>query len=236
MIYTAKNREELIKQVKEYLKRSDVREKVNDETTEDYKFMYILMKKFDPKETIVAASNERGETILLYPFSDAEDVCNSLDFDPDWLLFSYLENNFEIIEFDIDAHSDVWFCVDEFGADSVIFPNGFQQYLEYCLKHNVTAVQMRENFDYDGVDLLTLYRAEGKEDIFLRADAFKDKPWYGDVVLFTRIGTCKPKAEHAPEVCKALKQLGYSVRLKTKEGELYVFPAKDKKPKETEAR
>lgn len=236
MIYTAKNREELIEQVKEYLKRSDVREKVNDETTEDYKFMYILMKKFDPKETVVAASNERGETILFYPFSDAEDVCNSLDFDPDWLLFSYLEDNFEIIEFDIDAHSDVWFGVNSFGANSIIFPNGFQQYLEYCLKNNVTVAQMRENFDYDGVDLLTLYRAEGKEDMFLRVDAFKDKPWYGDVVLFTRIGVCKTKVEHAPDVYKALKQLGYSVRLKTKDGELYILPAKDKKPKETEAR
>ena len=147
-----------------------------------------------------------------------------------------MEDNFEIIEFDIDAHSDVWFGVNAFGADSIIFPKGFQQYLEYCLKNNVTAAQMRENFDYDGVDLLTLYRAEGKEDMFLRVDAFKDKPWYGDVVLFTRIGTCKPKAEHVPEVCKALRQLGYAVRLKAKEGELYVFPAKDKKPKETEAR
>ena len=236
MIYTAKNREELVEQVKEYLKRSDVREKVNDETTEDYKFMYVLMKKFDPKETVVAASNERGETILIFPFSDAEDVCNSLDFDPDWLLFSYLEDNFEIIEFDIDAHSDVWFCVNEYGADSIIFPEGLQQYLAYCLKHNVTAEQMKENFHYDGVDLLTLYRAEGKEDLFMHVENFKDKPWYGDVVLYTRIGTCKPKAEHVPEVCKALKQLGYSVRLKTKDGEMYVLPAKEKKPKETEAR
>lgn len=236
MTYTAKSQAELIEQVKEYLKRDDVREKVNDETSEDYKFMYILMKKFDPKETVVAASNERGETILFYPFSDAEDVCNSLDFDPDWLLFSYLEDNFEIIEFDVDAHSDVWFGVNAFGANSIIFPNGFQQYLEYCLKNNVTAAQMRENFDYDGVDLLTLYRAEGKEDTFLRVDAFKDEPWYDAVSLFTRIGVCKPKAEHVPEVCKALRELGYSVRLKAKEGDLYVFPAKDKKPKETEAR
>ena len=38
MIYTAKNREELVEQVKEYLKRSDVREKVNDETTEVYPY------------------------------------------------------------------------------------------------------------------------------------------------------------------------------------------------------
>lgn len=154
MIYTAKNREELIEQVKEYLKRDDVREKVNDETSEDYKFMYILMKKFDPKETIVAASNERGETILFYPFSDAEDVCNSLDFDPDWLLFSFLEENYEIIEFDIDAHSDVWFCVDEFGANSIIFPKGFQQYLAYCKHNGVTAESLKQKCNYEGIDVM----------------------------------------------------------------------------------
>ena len=154
MIYTAKNREELVEQVKEYLKRSDVREKVNDETTEDYKFMYILMKKFDPKETVVAASNERGETILFYPFSDAEDVCNSLDFDPDRLLFSYLEDNFEIIEFDIDAHSDVWFGVNAFGADSIIFPKGFQQYLAFCKQNDVTAERLKQNCKYEGIDLM----------------------------------------------------------------------------------
>jgi hypothetical protein len=236
MIYTAKNRDELLEQIQEYLKRDDVREKVNDETTEDYKLMYVLMKKFDPKETVVAASNERGETILFFPFSEDEEVCDALDFDPDWLLFYYLENQYEIIEFDFDTHSDVWFCVNEFGGTSIIFPEGFQQYLEYCLKNNVTAAQMRENFDYDGVDLLTMYKAEGKEDLFMHVENFKDKPWYGDIVLFTRIGTCKPKAEHVPEVCKALNQLGYSVRLKTKDGELYVLPAKDKKPKEMEAR
>lgn len=154
MIYTAKNREELIEQVKEYLKRDDVREKVNDETSEDYKFMYILMKKFDPKETIVAASNERGETILFFPFSDAEDVCNSLDFDPDWLLFSYLEDNFEIIEFDVDTHSDVWFFVDELGANSIIFPKGFQQYLAYCKQNGVTAESLKQKCNYEGIDVM----------------------------------------------------------------------------------
>ena len=51
---------------------------------------------------------------------------------------------------------------------------------------------------------------------------------------FAALGFIRYK--HVPEVCKALKQLGYSVRLKTKEGDLYVFPAKEKKPKETDAR
>lgn len=236
MTYTAKSRGELIEQVKEYLRRDYLHDKVEDGCQGKYKFMYLLMRKYEPKDTAVAASNEVGETFLFYPFSDDEETCNAVDFDPDILLFECLEENYEIIEFDMDAHSDVWFCVNDFGVDSINHTEGFQQYLEYCLKHNVTAAQMRENFDYDGVDLLTLYRAEGKEDIFLRADAFKDKPWYGDVVLFTRIGVCKTKVEHAPDVYKALKQLGYSVRLKTKDGELYILPAKEKKPKETEAR
>ena len=79
-------------------------------------------------------------------------------------------------------------------------------------------------------------QTEMKEDIFMRVENFKDRPWYDNVALFTRIGVCKVKADHAPEVCKALGQLGYSVRLKTRNGELYVLPTKDKKPKETEAR
>ena len=85
-------------------------------------------------------------------------------------------------------------------------------------------------------EILETSDTSAKEDIFLRVDAFKDEPWYDDVTLFTRIGVCKTKAENAPEVCKALGQLGYSVRLKTRNGELYVLPTKDKKPKETEAR
>lgn len=157
MIYTAKNQAELMEQVKEYLKRGDVREKVNDETTEDYKLMYVLMKKFDPKETVVAASNERGETILFFPFSDDEDVCDALDFDPDWLLFYYLENQYEIIDFDFDTHNDVWFCVNEFGGTSIIFPEGFQQYLAYCKKNGITADLLKQSCGYDGIDVMAQY-------------------------------------------------------------------------------
>ena len=85
-------------------------------------------------------------------------------------------------------------------------------------------------------EILETSDASAKEDIFLRVDAFKDEPWYDDVTLFTRIGVCKTKAENAPEVCKALNKLGYSVRLKAKDGELYVLPQKEKKAKEPEAR
>ena len=83
---------------------------------------------------------------------------------------------------------------------------------------------------------LEKFQTEMKEDIFMRVENFKDRPWYENIAIFTRIGVCKIKEEHSSEVCKALGQLGYSVRLKTRNGELYVLPTKDKKPKETEAR
>ena len=84
--------------------------------------------------------------------------------------------------------------------------------------------------------VLEKLQTEMREDIFMRVENFKDRSWYDNIALFTRIGVCKVKEEHSSEVCKVLEQLGYSVRLKTRNGELYVLPTKDKKPKETEAR
>lgn len=75
------------------------------------------------------------------------------------------------------------------------------------------------------------------EYIFLRIDSFKDEPWYDDLMLYTHIGACKPKPENCKAVCMALRQLGYGVTLKFRDGELYVKPCgKNKKPKETKAR
>ena len=68
MTYTAKSRGELIEQVKEYLRRDYLHDKVEDGCQGEYKFMYLLMRKYEPKDTAVAASNEVGETFLFYPF------------------------------------------------------------------------------------------------------------------------------------------------------------------------
>ena len=136
----------------------------------------------------------------------------------------------------MDGHADVWFYVSEMGMDGIWYKQGLQKYLEYCVKNGVTGEVLQREMEYDGDDLLALYHPDGKEDLFLRVENFKNEPWYGDLVLYSRIGVCKTKPEYAPEVCKALNRLGYSVRLKAKDGELYVLPAKDKKPKEMEAR
>ena len=65
---------------------------------------------------------------------------------------------------------------------------------------------------------------EIKEDIFFRADNFKDEKWYGEFLLYTRIGVCQPSPEHSLEVQKALKIMGYSTRTSEKDGKLYILP------------
>lgn len=236
MTYTAISREELIEQVKEYLKSEELHVKTEDENKGGYSLMYILIRKYSPEKTAVVASNESGGVFMFYPYDEQEDYSEPWDFDADRLLFEMLGEGYEILDMTMDGHLDVWFYVSEIGMDGVWYKQGMQKYLEYCVKNGVTVEVLQREMEYDGDDLLALYCPEGKEDLFMRVENFKNELWYGDLVLYSRIGVCKTKPECAPEVCKALKQLGYSVRLKAKDGELYVLPAKDKKPKEMEAR
>lgn len=226
----------VVKRCKEYLKSPRLPLNNQESSVDDFVFKYVLIKDGEPQNTILAASNERYEIVLFYPFSDKETYCTPWYFDPENQLLEFMDNGYEIAEMSLEGHSDVWFCLNDYGAEDYADNPSFQKYLELCVQDGITYEKLNDEFDYDGTDLISLYKADGKEDLFMRVENFKNKPWYDDVVLFTRIGTCKTKSEHAPEVCKALKQLGYSVRLKTKDGELYILPTKDKKPKETEAR
>lgn len=50
---------------------------------------------------------------------------------------------------------------------------------------------------------------EIQEDIFFRADNFEGEAWYGDLMLYMKIGVCQPDPAHIPELQKALKIMGY---------------------------
>lgn len=65
---------------------------------------------------------------------------------------------------------------------------------------------------------------EIKEDSFFRSDNFKNEPWYGDFQMFMTIGVCTPAAEHALQVRKALKVMGYTTHISVRGGETYVVP------------
>lgn len=75
-----------------------------------------------------------------------------------------------------------------------------------------------------------------KEDIFLRVDYFRDKPWYNELQIYTSIGVCKTTPEYALDMRKALKRLGYSTEFLIKDGEIYICPMHRKNPRETEVR
>ena len=77
-----------------------------------------------------------------------------------------------------------------------------------------------------------------KQDVFFRADNFQGEDWYDDFLLYTKIGVCQPKPEHALDVQKALKIMGYSTRTSEREGKIYVLPeasrSKKSAPREPE--
>jgi len=65
---------------------------------------------------------------------------------------------------------------------------------------------------------------EIKEDIFFRYDNFRDEPWYENIQMYRAVGICVPAAEHALQVRKALKILGYATHTTVRDGTTYVVP------------
>lgn len=70
---------------------------------------------------------------------------------------------------------------------------------------------------------------EIKEDIFFRADNFAEEEWYEDVLLYTRIGVCKPKPEHVETVQKALKVLGFPTHVVCRENRDCLVPGEKRR-------
>lgn len=65
---------------------------------------------------------------------------------------------------------------------------------------------------------------EISEDIFFRADNFREEPWYGDFQLFLAIGVCQPSEEHVLQVRKALKVMGFDTRTAIRDGKTCIVP------------
>jgi hypothetical protein len=57
-----------------------------------------------------------------------------------------------------------------------------------------------------------------KQDIFFRADNFRNEEWYHEFSMFMAIGICKPKEEHISLVQKALKIMGHDSCVSKKDG------------------
>lgn len=68
---------------------------------------------------------------------------------------------------------------------------------------------------------------EIKEDIFFRADNFKNEAWYGDLQMYLAIGVCKPDRGSMPDLQKALKVLGYPTQISENDEELFLIPHRE---------
>lgn len=73
-------------------------------------------------------------------------------------------------------------------------------------------------------ELLEKPLEEIQEDIFFRPDNFQGQPWYNDFMIYRNLGVCQPKPEHALEVQKALKVLGYPTHAAVRNGKTYLLP------------
>lgn len=71
-----------------------------------------------------------------------------------------------------------------------------------------------------------------REDVFFRADNFQNEPWYGEFQIYRNLGVCQPKPEHALEVQKALKVMGYPTHAAGRNGKTYLLPG-EKQPEST---
>lgn len=67
-----------------------------------------------------------------------------------------------------------------------------------------------------------------KEDVFFRADNFKNESWYGDLQMYLAIGVCKPDRGCVADLQKALKVLGYNTRISENDGEPFLLPQRER--------
>lgn len=155
------------KVVKEYLDNF-----VYDNNTENYIFMYSLLNKKNPQDSVIVYCNESGEEfIYINPYRKGfEDI---FEIEPEWRfsyyegLIGFLDNEFEIIDIDIDNHYPIWIEVYERlqEPEDNKYKKGVENYLKYCKKHKITKEKIvgkseLENFKED---IMKFYKPKYKE-------------------------------------------------------------------------
>lgn len=98
------------------------------------------------------------------------------------------------------------------------------------------------SFEVEYRELMAKPIDEIRADIFFRPDNFQDEPWYGDFQMYMAIGVCQPPEEHALQVRKALKIMGYDTHTTIRDDKTYILPgearqaAREPKPKKHDDR
>lgn len=80
------------------------------------------------------------------------------------------------------------------------------------------------DFDAEYKKLFETPLEEIQEDMFFRADNFRNERWYGDLYIYMTIGVCSPSKEDVSNLQKALKILGYRTKSVSRSDGIYLVP------------
>ena len=158
------NKVKIMRLAERALKRTEpyLENRTDSNNPEDnYQLDYVLVKGSSPTpDTAIAYAHYQDEMISFNLFGNDPDTRYlwdwSFSFDSD--LFEYLEQGYGLAGMSLEAHCAAWSEIEEYREDDGIsHPKGMQQYLDYCKRNKVTAELLRREFQYEGMDVITLY-------------------------------------------------------------------------------
>lgn len=155
------------KEVKDFLE-----DRVWDNNTENYIFMYSLLDKKNPQNSIITYCDEGAETIfLITPYQKG--IEDKLEIVPDWQfnyyggMMNFLNAGFEIIDVGEGSHYSIW----EEIYDRLLepkddrYPKGVEKYMKYCKKNKITKETIMKSFNLEDFpqDIMQFYKPKYKE-------------------------------------------------------------------------
>lgn len=155
------------KEIKEFLE-----DRVWDNNTENYIFMYSLLDKKNPQNSVIAYCDENSETIfLITPYRKG--IEDKFEIVPDWQfnyyggMMIFLNEESEIIDIGEDSHYSIW----EEVYDRLLEPKddryqkGVEKYMKYCKKNKITKETIMKSFNLEHFpqDIMQFYKPKHKE-------------------------------------------------------------------------
>ena len=158
------NKEKIIRLAERTLKRTQPyleNRTYSGKPEDNYQLDYVLVKGYGLAPDIaIAYAHCQDEIISFNPLDSNARASNAwewaFNFDDD--LFKYLEHGYRMVGMSLEAHCAAWSEIEEYHDNGGIsHQKGMQQYLNYCKRNRITAELLRREFQYEGMDVMTLY-------------------------------------------------------------------------------
>lgn len=155
------NKEKILRTAERVLKRTEpyLENRTDSNNPEDnFQLGYVLIKgsKTTP-DTAVAYAICYDDIISFNPLEHDPKTDHAywgFSFDSD--LFHFMEQGYDLVGMSLESHCAAWSEIEEY-HEYLSNPKGMQRYLDYCKRNKVTAELLRREFQYDGMDVMTLY-------------------------------------------------------------------------------